>query len=96
MSIRDTYVDMQHLIRLFDDERLERELAFAKGFGPTIAHNASLWLNLLELEARERDTRKKICAGLTRLSDETTKLAESVDSLITELRQNKSKGGLLQ
>lgn len=45
---------MNKRIRRFSNERLDRELAFARGFAPAIDERQQQWLDALEAEAQRR------------------------------------------
>ena len=49
-------LQMLTLIERYDAETLDKELFFARAFGPDIHENAPIWLELLEEEDKRRNS----------------------------------------
>jgi len=45
---------LQRKIRNYSDEKLAKELAFARGFAPPVSNEERAWLEALEAEAERR------------------------------------------
>lgn len=45
---------MEKRIRQFSDAKLDKELAFARGFAPPTSEDERRWLDALEAEAKRR------------------------------------------
>lgn len=45
---------MEKRIRRFSDAKLDKELAFARGFAPAVSDEERAWLDALEAEAQRR------------------------------------------